>query len=121
MKIIGNLIWLIFGGFITAIEYLLAGIFYCITIIGIPWGLQCFKYAAVVLWPFGTELSYKPNDGCLNLLLNIVWILLGGWSICLTHIFFGILLSITIIGIPWGRQHFKLARLAILPFSYDIN
>ncbi|MDC1106968.1 YccF domain-containing protein [Prolixibacteraceae bacterium] len=121
MKIIGNLIWLIFGGFITALEYLFAGFFYCMTIIGIPWGLQCFKFASVVIWPFGTNIVPKNDTGATSLLLNIIWLVLGGIWICLTHLSFGILMCITIIGIPWGRQHFKLAKLALTPFSYRIN
>lgn len=121
MRIIGNLIWLICGGFISAIEYLIAGVFYCITIIGVPIGLQCFKFASVAIWPFGTKVVSKPDTGIQHVLLNIIWLILGGLGICLTHILLGLILSITIIGLPWGKQHFKLAKLAFTPFSYNID
>jgi uncharacterized membrane protein YccF (DUF307 family) len=121
MNGIGNLIWLIFGGFFAAIGYVFGGFILCMTIIGIPWGLQCFKLAGLVLWPFGkTVISDTQNLGCLNTLCNIIWIIFGGWFTALVHIVFGILLCITIIGIPWGRQHFKLIEISLMPFGKRI-
>lgn len=121
MRFFGNIIWLVFGGLVTAIEYLVASILLFVTIIGIPFGLQTLKLAALALWPFGKEIrSKKSQVGCLSLFMNIVWILLGGLWISLTHIGFGILLAITIIGIPWAKQHFKLAILALLPFGSEV-
>lgn len=121
MSIIGNLIWLIFGGIIICIEYLIAGFVMLLTIIGIPWGLQCFKLAALALWPFGKEIrETQAATGCLNTVLNIIWILVGGIWITLTHLIFGALLAITIIGLPFANQHFKLMRLSFTPFGKEI-
>lgn len=122
MKFLGNLIWLLFGGIITAIEYLISSLLLMITIIGIPFGLQTLKLATLALWPFGRKVTDSGNSGgCLSLIMNILWLILGGLCICLTHLFFGLLLCITIIGIPFGRQHFKLAALALTPFGKQIN
>lgn len=116
-----NFLWLIFGGIFTAIEYLIASLLMMITIIGIPFGMQTLKLAALALWPFGkTVRSGERSAGCLYILMNVLWILLGGIWICLSHLAFGVVLCITIIGIPFGLQHFKLAGLALTPFGKDI-
>ena len=121
MSLLGNLVWLIFGGLFAAIGYVIGGFVLCITVIGIPWGLQCFKLAGLVLWPFGKRVVSDTQDtGCLNTLFNIVWIIFGGWYTALVHIVMGLLLSITIIGIPWGRQHFKLIEISLMPFGKRI-
>lgn len=121
MNLIGNLIWLLFGGFWSAIGYFFGGLVLCITIIGIPWGLQCFKLAGVVLWPFGKQIVPKQGrDGCLSLLFNIIWLLCGGLYTAFVHLVFGALLFITIIGIPFARQHIKLMELSFMPFSRDV-
>lgn len=121
MKIFGNIIWLVFGGIVIAIEYLVSSVILMITIIGIPFGLQTLKLASLALWPFGAEIhSGKSASGCLAILFNIIWILTGGLWISLSHLFFGILLFITIIGIPFGTQHFKLSGLALTPFGKEI-
>jgi uncharacterized membrane protein YccF (DUF307 family) len=121
MNLIGNIIWLIFGGFFAAFGYFLGGIVLCATIIGIPWGLQCFKIAGIVLAPFGKKVvSDSTNQGCLSVLCNIIWLFSGGLATCITHIVMGVLLCITIIGIPWGRQHFKLVELSLMPFGKKI-
>ncbi|RXK83796.1 YccF domain-containing protein [Filimonas effusa] len=121
MNLIGNLIWLIFGGFFAALGYLIGGILLCFTIIGIPFGLQCFKLAAAVLMPFGTRVvNRETQNGCLTSVCNIIWLLCGGWYTALTHLFFGLLLYITIIGIPFGKQHFKLLEVSMMPFGKDI-
>lgn len=121
MNLIGNIIWLIFGGFLTALEYVLSGLFLCLTIIGIPFGLQCFKLAALMLFPFGREVRNSSQVmGCLSLPLNILWIIFSGFWIAITHLFFGILLAITLIGLPFAKQHFKLMRLSFMPFGKEI-
>jgi uncharacterized membrane protein YccF (DUF307 family) len=121
MNIIGNLIWLIFGGLVTALEYLISSIILCITIIGIPFGLQTLKLAQLALWPFGKEIRQRKGAvGCLSTLMNVLWLLFGGIWICLSHLGFGILLCVTIIGIPFGIQHFKLAALALTPFGREV-
>lgn len=122
MNLLGNLIWLIFGGFVVALEYMLAGFVLCCTIIGIPFGLQCFKIAAFTLFPFGKQIREVPeSSGCLSTVFNVIWIFLGGIWIALTHLIFGILLAITIIGLPFAKQHFKLMRLSFTPFGKDFN
>ena len=118
MNFIGNLIWLIFGGLFAALGYLFGGIVLCITVVGIPFGLQCFKLAGLVLWPFGKKVvSDSSQSGCLSVLANIIWIIFGGLEVALTHIIMGALLYISIIGIPWGRQHFKLLEISLMPFG----
>lgn len=121
MNLFGNIIWLVFGGLFAALGYLIGGVLLCLTIIGIPWGLQCFKLAGLVLWPFGKNvISESSSAGCLSVLCNIIWILCGGWYTAVIHIFMGIILFITIIGIPWGRQHFKLVEISLMPFGKRI-
>lgn len=122
MKTIGNIIWIIFGGLPVAIEYFIASVGLMVTIIGIPFGLQTLKIGMFILWPFGTEVVHKKHQlGCLNFVMNIIWILIGGFWIFLTHILLGILFCITIIGIPFGYQQFKLARLAFTPFGKELR
>lgn len=120
--LLGNLIWLIFGGFIAVLGYLIGGLVLCLTIIGIPFGLASFQLAGAVFAPFGKEISAtRIGSGCLPMIFNVIWILLFGWVIALTHIAGGIALCITIIGIPFGIQHFKLIPVALLPFSYKLE
>ena len=122
MKFLGNVIWLVFGGLLVAIEYFVASLLLMITIIGIPFGLQTLKIAALALLPFsGTVIDGKNAGGCLSIFMNIVWILIGGIWIALSHLFLGLLFCITIIGIPFGLQHFKMAGLALLPFGKTIR
>ena len=122
MKIIGNIIWLVFGGFLTAMEYFAASIVLMITIVGIPFGIQTIKLGILALWPFGSEVRETESaGGFINTLMNIIWILTGGIWIALTHLIFGILLAITIIGFPFALQHFKMAKLALTPFGKTID
>ncbi len=122
MKFLGNLIWLLCGGIITSIEYLVASLLLMVTIIGIPFGFQTLKLGMLALWPFGSKVTDAGNSGgCLSLIMNVIWIFVGGFWICVTHLLFGLLLCITIIGIPFGRQHFKLAALALSPFGKSIQ
>mgnify|MGYP005899340221 FL=1 len=121
MNLLMNILWLLLGGIFTAIEYLIASFLMMITIIGIPFGLQTLKMALLALYPFGKEVRSCPDSGgCLSILMNILWIFLGGIWISLSHLVFGVLLSITIIGLPFGIQHFKLAGLALTPFGKEI-
>ena len=122
MKFLGNIIWLLCGGIVTSIEYLVASLLMMVTIIGIPFGLQTLKLAMLALWPFGSKVTDNGNSGCcLSIIMNLLWILLGGIWICVTHLAFGLLLCITIIGIPFGMQHFKMAALALTPFGKSIS
>lgn len=122
MNFLGNLAWLILGGLITAVMYFVAGLLLCITIIGIPFGLQLFKFGSYALWPFGRDIISGPNDmGCVSVAMNVVWVLLGWWEIALAHLFFGLLFCITIIGIPFGLKHFKIALASVFPFGKVIH
>jgi len=121
MKLLGNLIWLIFGGIIIAIQYLIGSIILMITIIGIPFGIQTLKMASLAIWPFGRDTRVQSRaSGCLYIFMNVLWLITGGLWIAATHAIFGILLCITIIGIPFGLQHFKLTAIALTPFGRDI-
>lgn len=118
MRLLGNILWFILGGFVMAVSWFATGILWCLTIIGIPVGIQCFKFAALSLWPFGKEIVYHPSTG--SFLLNVIWIVVSGWVLAVEHIVTGILLAITIIGIPFAKQSIKLARLALMPFGAEI-
>ena len=121
MKLLGNILWWIFGGLEASIGYFTGSLALALTIVGIPWAYQTFKIGLLCLWPFGTEVNDSDSPaGCLNLVLNIVWIIFGGLWAWIVHFFFGILLFITIIGIPFGKQHFKLARLSLAPFGKNV-
>ena len=122
MKFIGNLFWLILGGLVISLYYAIVAIFYCITIIGIPFGIQLFKMAGLALWPFGRNVGSGSNDGgCLSLLMNIIWIVCGGIEIAILHLIFGLICCVTIVGIPFGMQHFKMSLLALVPFGKVIS
>lgn len=118
MKFLGNLIWLIFGGLEAGIIWFLAGIVWCITIIGIPLGLQCFKFASLSLLPFGKEVEY--GGGAPSMIANIFWLIFTGIPMAIASTILGCLFYVTIIGIPFGNQHFKLARLSLMPFGAQI-
>lgn len=121
MSILGNIIWLLFGGLSIAIEYFVASLILMVTIVGIPFGVATWRLGILALWPFGSHIVEKPMGGsCLNVFMNVLWFLVGGFWIALTHLFWGALLCITIVGIPWGKMHFRLMLLAIAPFGKEI-
>lgn len=121
MNIIMNLLWMLFGGIVTSIGYLIASLGLMITIIGIPFGIQTLKLSWLALCPFGKEVQTPPQaGGCLSIIMNILWLLFGGIETCIAHLLFGLFLCITIIGIPFGRQHFKMAAIALTPFGKQI-
>lgn len=121
MKLLSNLLWLVFGGLFIAIEYFLASLLLMITIIGIPFGVQTMKLAVLAIWPFGKDINIQDKPTGLSTIMNMIWILIGGVWISLSHLIFGILLGITIVGIPFAKQHFKLASLALTPFGRKIS
>ena len=122
MSFLGNVIWFIFGGFVIALIYFIVGLVMCLTVVGIPFGVQLFKLGTYALWPFGHEMEYRPGEpGCLSTLMNLIWILLGWWEVALLHLAFGIVFCITIVGIPWGVQHFKMAIGSIFPFGKTVR
>ena len=121
MNLIGNIIWVVFGGLLLSLGYLFGGLILCLTIVGIPFGVQIMRLGMFALWPFCGEV--KPTDnvmGCLPVLMNVLWIIFGGIEVALTHLTLGIVFCITIIGIPFGLQHFKLMMYAILPFGHRV-
>lgn len=119
MGCLGNLLWIIFGGLVTSISWLILGCLWCITIIGIPIGLQCFKFASLSLAPFGKEVVYGGRTG--SLVLNIFWIILAGIPMTIEYVVLGAAFCITIIGIPFGLQCFKLAKLSLMPFGTTLH
>ena len=122
MSCFGNAIWLIFGGFLSGIGYIIGGLLTCLTIIGIPFGVQAMKLGVATMTPFGREIVVaESSGGFLETLFNVIWAILFGWEIAVAHFFHGILLAITIIGIPFAKQHFKLIPLALLPFGKELR
>ena len=118
MKTIGNLIWFLFGGLWMGLGWTLVGLCWCISIIGIPVGIQCFKFARLAFFPFGKVIVYC--GGASSLLLNILWLIFGGFALAVSSAIHGILFCVTIVGIPFGMQCFKFARLALTPFGSDV-
>lgn len=118
MKVIGNLLWLLFTGFWTGISWFCIGICWCITVIGIPFGIQAFKFAKLSFWPMGKKV--QTHFGA-HPIANIIWFIFGGFELMLAHFLLGIVWCITIIGIPFGKQAFKFAKLAVCPFGATIE
>ncbi len=119
MRVLGNIVWFILGGFVNGLSWLLIGCLWCITIVGIPIGVQCFKIAGLTFFPFGKEVDYGGGLG--SFILNVLWIVLSGIPLALEHLMFGLALCVTIVGIPFGLQQFKLAKLALMPFGATIR
>ena len=119
MSCLANILWFIFGGFWMGLGWLLAGILWCITIIGIPWGTQCFKFAKLSFFPFGKDVEYGGGAG--SMILNIIWLLISGLPLALDCLICGVIFCVTIIGIPFGKQCLKLAKLALMPFGATIR
>ncbi len=119
MRILLNILWIILGGFLSWLSWIITGLLWCITVVGIPVGLQCFKMASISLNPFGKEVI--PGGGAGSLLLNILWIIFGGLLLALENAIFGLLLCITVIGIPFGLQFFKIAKVALTPFGATVE
>ena len=121
MSLLGNIIWLIFGGLLTGLAYILGGLVLCLTIIGIPFGLKAMRLGAATLAPFGKAvIPDERGEGFFPLLLNVIWIVLFGWEIALAHLVSAGILAITIIGIPFAKQHIKLIPVAFAPFSFRL-
>ena len=119
MRTIGNLIWFILGGFVLGTLWLIAGLFCCLTIVGIPLGLQCYKFGQLIYWPFGRQVDFS-RMGTVSLLGNVLWLLFLGQELALVAAILGLAFCVTIVGIPFGLQYFKFAKLALLPFGARI-
>lgn len=118
MKTLGNLVWIVFGGFGAWFSWFVVGCLWCISIIGIPIGKQCFKIAKLSLWPFGKRIVDDGGSG--SFLLNILWLIFGGLELCLAHLLSAFILTISIVGIPFAKQSIKLAKISLSPFGKDV-
>jgi uncharacterized membrane protein YccF (DUF307 family) len=122
MNFFGNLVWLIFGGFITGMGYIIAGLLTCLTIIGIPFGIQGIKLGIATMAPFGLDIvASKESGGTLETIFNVIWAVLFGWEIAIAHLGSAAILAITIVGIPFASQHIKLIPLALFPFGRELK
>lgn len=122
IRLLLNILWLITGGLVNWASYMIASLLLCCTIIGIPFAMQTFKIGNAILWPFGRNIIEKNDStGCLNLFMNIVWLLVGGLAIVMEHLVCALALAVTIIGIPFAMQHLKLAMLALMPFGKEFK
>ena len=121
MKFIGNIIWVVFGGLLISLGYLFGGLVLCLTIVGIPFGVQIMRLGMFALWPFGGAVQPKANaTGCLQIIMNVLWIIFGGIEVALSHLTLVVAFCCTIIGIPFGLQHFKLMLYSLLPFGHEV-
>lgn len=118
MRTIGNILWFIFGGLLSWAGWIISGVIWCITIVGIPVGVQCFKFAKISLFPFGKDIQF--GGGAVSLLVNIIWIIIFGLPMAIGNALFGLIWCITIVGIPFGKQFFKIAKLSLMPFGAEI-
>jgi uncharacterized membrane protein YccF (DUF307 family) len=118
MATLGNILWFVLGGFLIAFGYLVGGVLLCLTIVGIPFGMQAFKLARAVAAPFGLKVVEREGaSGCVAVVLNLIWILLPGLELALVHLLLAVVLGVTIVGLPFARQHVKLVPLALMPFG----
>ncbi len=120
MSLLGNIVWLLFGGLIISLAYMLFGALLCLTIVGIPFGLQAMRLGVATLAPFGKEVVSRPRQSTLGLIFDIIWILLFGWEIAMTHLVAALILAITIVGLPFSKQHIKLVPVALFPFNQEL-
>ena len=119
MSILLNILWFVFGGFLVSLAYILGGILLCITIIGIPFGIQCFKLSVLGMAPFGREIrETEPPGGALAVIMNIIWIILPGLELAIMHLLLALFFLLTIIGYPLAVQHMKLVPMALMPFGH---
>lgn len=119
MSLLGNILWFICGGFLSGLSWIIAGCIWCISIVGIPIGLQCFKFASLAFFPFGKEVVY--GGGGISMIANIIWLIFFGIPMVIANVIVGIICCITIIGIPFGKQFFKIAKLSLMPFGAEIR
>jgi uncharacterized membrane protein YccF (DUF307 family) len=122
MSLLGNLLWLIFGGFLSGLGYIVSGLLLCLTIVGIPFGLMSMRIGLATFAPFGKQVVERPHaNSTLRIVFNIIWLVLFGWGIALAHLASALVLTVTIIGIPFAVQHIKLIPLALFPFGRDLR
>jgi len=121
MRLLGNILWFIFGGVLIGLGHIVGGILLCLTLVGIPFGIQAFKLGVASFAPFGKEVVERSEaNSPLRVIFNILWIVLFGWEIAVAHVLLGVALALTLVGIPFALQHLKLVPLALLPFGRDL-
>jgi uncharacterized membrane protein YccF (DUF307 family) len=120
MRTIGNVLWLLLAGWWLALAYLLAGLLACVLIVTIPFGLASFRLAGYALWPFGRRIEVRRGAGVPSILGNVLWIILFGWELAVLHVVAGLLLMLTILGIPFGVASIKMGALALVPLGTRI-
>jgi uncharacterized membrane protein YccF (DUF307 family) len=120
VRTLGNILWFLLAGWWLALLYVLAGILACILIVTIPFGIAAFRLAGYAVWPFGRTVVRQPDAGVGSMIGNVIWVVLFGWELALAHVVAGVLLCLTVIGIPFGVASFKLALLALLPLGAEI-
>ena len=118
MKLLGNILWFLLGGLESGLLWVAYGLLWCVTIVGIPIGVQCFKFASLAFWPFDKEVRY--GGGTMSLLANIFWLIFSGLPLAVGYAVGGLIWCLTVIGIPFGKQCFKLARLSLTPFGAEV-
>lgn len=122
MSLLGNILWLIFGGLLSGLGYIIGGVLLCVTLVGIPFGLQSIKLGVATFAPFGKELVEIDNaNSVLRVIFNVLWIVLFGWEIAIAHLLFAAVLAVTIIGIPFALQHVKLVPMSLFPFGRELR
>lgn len=122
MSLLGNIVWLVFGGLLSGLGYIVGGLGLCLTIVGIPFGWQSIKLGFAVFAPFGKEVVELENaNSVLGLVFNVLWLVLFGWPIALAHAASALVLAATIVGLPFAYQHLKLIPLSLLPFGRDLR
>jgi len=119
MGTLGNIIWFVCGGFISGLSWILAGVIWCATLVGMPVGVQCFKFASLAFWPFHKEVAYGGGLG--SMIANLIWLIVSGIPMAIENVVLGFLWCITIVGIPFGKQFFKLAKLSLMPFGAAVR
>jgi uncharacterized membrane protein YccF (DUF307 family) len=122
MSLLGNILWLIFGGLISGLGYIFGGLLMCVTIVGIPFGIQSIKLGVATFAPFGKRIVESPGaNGSLEIILNVIWLIFFGWGIAVAHLVSAGLLALTIIGIPFALQHVKLIPIALMPLGRSLQ
>jgi uncharacterized membrane protein YccF (DUF307 family) len=120
LRFLGNVIWLLLAGLPLALGYALAGVIACLLIVTIPFGIASFRLALYTLWPFGQAIVDRPDAGAASVVGNVLWFLVAGWWLALSHVLLGIAFLVTIIGIPFGIASLKMAYLAVFPLGKEI-
>ncbi len=122
MSTLGNILWLICGGLLTGVGYIIGGLGLCLTIVGIPFGIESIKLGFATFTPFGKNVVERPDaNSTLRLVFNAIWLVLFGWAIAVAHLTAALTMAITIIGLPFAKQHIKLVPLALLPFGRELR